>query len=86
MGKHREQGHFDRARWRLALLVPFWILQVVFLLSLMGVFSYRLVATSELLKDEEKKASVSTVKIVWVSLPPLRPQQTMLFGRGRIRN
>ncbi|KLU85671.1 hypothetical protein MAPG_04693 [Magnaporthiopsis poae ATCC 64411] len=65
MGKHREQGHFDRARWRLALLVPFWILQLLFLLGLMGVFSYRLVATSELLKDEETKAGVSTVKIIW---------------------
>ncbi|KAL8377421.1 hypothetical protein RB595_008209 [Gaeumannomyces hyphopodioides] len=65
MGKHREQGHFDRARWRLALLVPFWILQTIFLLGLMGVFSYRLVATSELLKDEQTKAEVSAVKIVW---------------------
>ncbi|KAL8308265.1 hypothetical protein RB593_006537 [Gaeumannomyces tritici] len=65
MGKHREQGHFDRARWRLALLVPFWILQIIFLLGLMGVFSYQLVATSELLKDEETKENVSTVKMVW---------------------
>jgi hypothetical protein len=64
MSHHRQQGQFDRARWRGLILGPFWFLQIALLLCLMGVFSYRLAETSELLKDKGKRASVSTIKIV----------------------
>ncbi|KAF6801050.1 hypothetical protein CSOJ01_12052 [Colletotrichum sojae] len=66
---HRQQAQFDRARWRMALLIPFWILQLLVLLTIIGLFSWRL---SDTLKnwetEEETKGMFPMVEVVWESV------------------
>lgn len=40
MAKHRDQAKFDRAGWRLRILLPCWIAQISLLLILIGMSSY----------------------------------------------
>lgn len=40
MAKHRDQAQFDRAAWRLSILVPCWISQLSLMLVLVGVSAY----------------------------------------------
>ena len=61
---HRDQSHFDRARWRKALLVPFWLAQITLLLGLMGIFAYRLAETIRTYKENDEKGTVPTVEVV----------------------
>jgi hypothetical protein len=61
---HREQAQFDRARWRMAILIPAWIAQVGLLLSLMGLFSYRLADTLTNYKEEEENGLIPVVEVV----------------------
>lgn len=42
MGKHRDQAKFDRAEWKLRILLPCWVAQVSLLLILLGISSYLL--------------------------------------------
>ncbi|OLN94335.1 hypothetical protein CCHL11_02823 [Colletotrichum chlorophyti] len=66
---HRQQAQFDRARWRMALLIPLWILQLLVLLVIVGLFSWRL---SDTLKnwdtEEETKGMFPMVEVVWESV------------------
>jgi len=61
---HRDQAHFDRARWRKAVLVPLWIAQITLLLGLLGIFAYRLAETIRTYEANEKKGTVPTVELV----------------------
>ena len=45
MANHRAAAQFDRAKWRLALLAPLWILQLLLATSMLGLFSWRLGVT-----------------------------------------
>ncbi|KAL0939512.1 uncharacterized protein CTRU02_206122 [Colletotrichum truncatum] len=66
---HRQQAQFDRARWRMALLVPFWILQLLVLLAVIGLFSWRLSDTLMNWDTEvESKGMFPTVEVVWESV------------------
>lgn len=61
---HRNQAQFDRAGWRLAILVPFWIAQVSLLLGTMGIFSYRLAETMQHFQENDKKGKFPLVEVV----------------------
>ena len=61
---HRDQSHFVRARWRRAVLGPFWLAQVVFLLALMGIFAYRLADTVHNYEQSDKKGEMPMVEVV----------------------
>ncbi|EFX03787.1 hypothetical protein CMQ_715 [Grosmannia clavigera kw1407] len=65
MVSHRNQTQFERARWRKALLFPPWILQIAMLLSLMGIFSYRLAETVENYEENNKNGKMPVVELVW---------------------
>ncbi|KAK1580187.1 uncharacterized protein LY79DRAFT_521098 [Colletotrichum navitas] len=63
---HRQQAQFDRARWRMALLVPLWILQLLVLLVDIGLFSWRLSDTLKNWETEEQtKGMFPLVEVVW---------------------
>ncbi|KAK1992813.1 hypothetical protein LX36DRAFT_283699 [Colletotrichum falcatum] len=66
---HRQQAQFDRARWRMALLVPFWVLQLLVLLVDIGLFSWRLSDTLKNWETEEQtKGMFPLVEVVWESV------------------
>ena len=55
---------FQRAKWKLQLLIPAWIFQMVVLLGLMGIFAYRVAETVEHYSDTAKNGQIPTVEIV----------------------
>ncbi|KAJ4422635.1 hypothetical protein N0V82_002754 [Gnomoniopsis sp. IMI 355080] len=59
MAKHRDQAKFDRAEWRLMVLLPCWIAQISLLLILIGISSYLL---SNAMKDD---VEVRATAIAW---------------------
>ncbi|KZZ94226.1 hypothetical protein AAL_05193 [Moelleriella libera RCEF 2490] len=42
MASHRSRAQFERARWRAAILVPIWTLQLLLTASMMALFAWRL--------------------------------------------
>ncbi|TLS26841.1 hypothetical protein PpBr36_04324 [Pyricularia pennisetigena] len=46
MTVYQDPGHFCHARWQQWVLTPFWILQFTMLLSMSGIFIFRLIETS----------------------------------------
>ncbi|KAI5863613.1 hypothetical protein GGS23DRAFT_506793 [Durotheca rogersii] len=66
--KHRDNGQFSRAGWRKRLLLPCWIAQILLLLGMMGLFSYRLSHTARTWKEEEDNGHVPLVEFVWESV------------------
>jgi len=73
---HREQAQFDRAHWRLALLVPLWIAQIAVLLSMIGIFAYRLANSIDELQDNDKSNDDPTLLIVYDFPSILRSRST----------
>jgi len=67
-----DQVLFSRSKWRLKLLVPCWIFQLLVLLCLMGIFAYRVVDTVEHYSHQENNnGQIPMVEIVYVSRKPL---------------
>jgi hypothetical protein len=64
---HREQAQFDRARWNLYILIPNWILQLLLMVCLMGLFSYRLAETIENYEEQDQQGMVPIVEVVYVA-------------------
>ncbi|CAK7229881.1 hypothetical protein SCUCBS95973_007380 [Sporothrix curviconia] len=62
---HRNQAQFVHARWRRAVLFPVWAFQMIVLLSILGIFSYRLAETAEHFAADRKAGKVPTVELVW---------------------
>ncbi|KAK4676040.1 hypothetical protein QC764_508510 [Podospora pseudoanserina] len=60
-----EAFQHDRSRWRRSLLFPSWLLQILILLCLMGIFAYRLAETFEHYSAEKKNGSIPMVEVVW---------------------
>ncbi|KAK4203574.1 hypothetical protein QBC40DRAFT_316291 [Triangularia verruculosa] len=60
-----ESLQHSRARWRRTLLFPSWLLQILILLCLMGIFAYRLAETFEHYSAEKKNGAVPLVEVVW---------------------
>lgn len=63
MGKHRDQAKFDRAEWKLRILLPCWVAQVSLLLILLGISSYLL---ANAMKDD---VEVRGTAIAYVYFP-----------------
>lgn len=61
-----DQVLFARAEWRIRFLVPCWIMQVGVLLSLVGLFAYRLSVTCHTYDDEISHGRDPIVQIVYV--------------------
>ncbi|KAH8673312.1 hypothetical protein BX600DRAFT_203624 [Xylariales sp. PMI_506] len=64
-GTHREQAHFDRAKWRKRVLLPCWIIQLPILLVLVALFCYRLSTTVATYKEQQDKGNVPAVDFIW---------------------
>ncbi|KAI8960338.1 hypothetical protein F5Y11DRAFT_269939 [Daldinia sp. FL1419] len=62
---HRDNAQFGRAKWRKRILLPCWIAQILILLGMMGLFSYRLSRTSKTWKDQQALGEDPTVEFVW---------------------
>ncbi|KAI1371297.1 hypothetical protein F4677DRAFT_450562 [Hypoxylon crocopeplum] len=62
---HRDNAQFSRAKWRKRLLLPCWIVQILLLLGMMGLFSWRLSHTVTTWKDHEDAGEVPMVELVW---------------------
>ncbi|KAK1831235.1 hypothetical protein QBC39DRAFT_96318 [Podospora conica] len=58
---------FERAKWRLQLLIPAWIFQIIILLGLMGIFAYRVAETVDHYSESKKNGHIPMVEIVWES-------------------
>ncbi|KAI1111143.1 hypothetical protein F5Y14DRAFT_328366 [Nemania sp. NC0429] len=65
IGSHRDNAHFSRSGWRKRIMLPCWIVQILILLSLMGLFSYRLSSTVTTWEEAEGKGEVPVVELVW---------------------
>lgn len=63
-GTHRDNAHFDRARWRKRIILPCWAIQMAALASLLGLFSYRLSHTVTTWKEEDQKGNVPVIEFV----------------------
>lgn len=61
---HRQQAQFDRARWRMAILLPCWVLQLLLMLSMIGVFSYRLFWTINKYEEDDAAGRIPAVELV----------------------
>ncbi|KAI3402064.1 hypothetical protein diail_4038 [Diaporthe ilicicola] len=58
MALHRDQAKFDRAQWRLMLLVPSWMVQISLYLVLIGISAY-LLANATGVSDETKGTAIA---------------------------
>ncbi|KAI1274877.1 hypothetical protein F5Y07DRAFT_192114 [Xylaria sp. FL0933] len=65
IGSHRDNAHFNRAGWKKRVMLPCWIIQILILLSVMGLFSYRLSHTVYVWEEEENNGNVPVVEFVW---------------------
>ncbi|KAI1421481.1 hypothetical protein F5Y12DRAFT_787479 [Xylaria sp. FL1777] len=65
LGSHRDNAHFSRAGWKRRIMLPCWIIQILILLSVMGLFSYRLSRTVNTWEEEDNKGNVPVVEFVW---------------------
>lgn len=65
MGKHRDQAKFDRAEWKLLILLPCWVAQISLLLILLGISAYLL---SNAMKDDVEVRGTA-IAYVHFSLP-----------------
>ncbi|KAI0848767.1 hypothetical protein F5Y00DRAFT_262235 [Daldinia vernicosa] len=62
---HRDNAQFDRAKWRKRILLPCWAVQILILLGMMGLFSYRLSRTLKTWRDQQAQNDDPTVEFVW---------------------
>lgn len=62
-----DQVLFARAEWRIRFLAPCWTIQIGILLSLVGLFAYRLSVTSRTFDDETSHGRDPIVQLVWES-------------------
>lgn len=64
MANHKSSAQFDRAKWRLWILVPAWALQMLLALGMLGLFSWRLGDTAKHYGEREKHGDVPTIEFV----------------------
>ncbi|TLD24266.1 hypothetical protein PspLS_06465 [Pyricularia sp. CBS 133598] len=65
MTVYQDPGHFCHARWQQWVLTPFWILQFTMLLSMAGVFLFRLIETSNKPMAKGKAQDDLILQHVW---------------------
>ncbi|KAF4982695.1 hypothetical protein FZEAL_1722 [Fusarium zealandicum] len=64
-GNHRSQAQFDRAKWRLKVLLPTWVVQLVLTTAMMGLFAWRLGDTMKEYRDDDKSNDDPMIELVW---------------------
>lgn len=64
MGNQRAQAQFDRAKWRLAVLLPVWVLQLGLTTVMIGLFAWRLGDTMRSYKDQDDKGDKPVIEVV----------------------
>ena len=62
MANHRAQAQFDRAKWRLLVLLPVWVLQLLLATVMMGLFSWRLGDTIKHYDERDGKGQTPTIE------------------------
>ncbi|KAI0121917.1 hypothetical protein F4814DRAFT_194170 [Daldinia grandis] len=62
---HRDNAQFGRAKWRKRILLPCWTAQILILLGMMGLFSYRLSRTCKTWRNQQAQGEDPTVEFVW---------------------
>ncbi|KAM4056609.1 hypothetical protein HRG_003478 [Hirsutella rhossiliensis] len=65
MANHRARAQFDRAKWRLALLLPLWALQLVLAMAMTGLFAWRLGDSVKNHPEREATGGTPTVEFAW---------------------
>ncbi|KAJ6441232.1 Centromere protein V [Purpureocillium lavendulum] len=65
MANHRAQAQFDRAKWRLLVLLPVWVLQLLLATAMMGLFSWRLGDTIKHYDERDGKGQTPTIEFAW---------------------
>ncbi|KAK0384450.1 hypothetical protein NLU13_8536 [Sarocladium strictum] len=65
MARHRAQAQFERARWRLWVLVPAWLLQLVFTIPMTGLFAWRLGDTLKHYDQRQRQGEQPVIETVW---------------------
>lgn len=58
MANHRDQAKFDRAQWRLRVLVPCWLVQASLYIVLIGISAY-LLANAVGVSDETNGTAIA---------------------------
>ncbi|KAF4465777.1 hypothetical protein FALBO_7371 [Fusarium albosuccineum] len=64
-GNHRSQAQFDRAKWRMTVLLPTWVLQLGLTTSMMGLFAWRLGDSVKANNDGNKHNDDPAIELVW---------------------
>lgn len=64
LGNHRAQAQFDRAKWRLMVLLPIWSLQLIITMTMVGLFAWRLGDTMHTYKDQDEHGKAPTIEVV----------------------
>ncbi|EHA47660.1 hypothetical protein MCOR02_007040 [Pyricularia oryzae] len=65
MTVYQDPGHFCHARWQQWVLTPFWIIQFTMLLSMSGIFIFRLIETSNQPLVKGKSQNDLMIQHVW---------------------
>jgi hypothetical protein len=68
MAHHRDQARFDRAQWRLMVLVPSWVVQTSLYMVLIGISAYLLASTTGKSDETYGTAVASVFQIVHTSV------------------
>ncbi|KAF7561841.1 hypothetical protein G7046_g2319 [Stylonectria norvegica] len=58
LDRYSSQAQFERAKWRIAILLPSWVLQIALTMTMIGLFGWRL-------GDTMKNNKSSHVEITW---------------------
>ncbi|KAH7018313.1 uncharacterized protein B0I36DRAFT_37812 [Microdochium trichocladiopsis] len=68
LGARHHHSNFSRSKWKKSILWPCWALQCALLLTLMGLFSYRVSDTLTASRQESKNQDhIPVVELVWES-------------------
>ncbi|KAI5462341.1 hypothetical protein BGZ63DRAFT_211343 [Mariannaea sp. PMI_226] len=65
IGNQRAQAQFHRAKWRLLVLLPIWMLQLGLTTAMIGLFAWRLGDTLKSYKDQDDKGGTPVIELVW---------------------
>lgn len=64
MGSLQAQAQFERARWRLRMLLPLWFLQLALALTTAGLFAWRLGDSIKHLRERKDAGEVSELELM----------------------
>ncbi|KAH7322880.1 hypothetical protein B0I35DRAFT_476783 [Stachybotrys elegans] len=65
MASHKAQSQFDRAKWRLRILIPLWAFQLALTVFMSFLFSWRLGETMKHWDKQQRGGELPTIELVW---------------------